>query len=86
MSFKEAFAGGYTDVDFLKSRFKTDELPPKHMECRGSAPFTVATSGSNDRNSDCSLYPIVVSYFNVVLGKIVTVLLALGTCTEGATA
>ena len=50
-----------------------------------SAPFAVATDGSNDQNSDCSLYPIVVSYFNVVLGKIVTVLLALGTCTEGST-
>ena len=50
-----------------------------------SAPFAVATDGSNDRNSDCSLYPIIVSYFNVVLGKIVTVHLALGTCSEGST-
>ena len=35
MSFKEEFADGYTDVDFLKPKFKTDVLPPKQMECRG---------------------------------------------------
>ena len=34
MSFKEEFADGYTDVDFLKPKFKTDVLPPKQMECR----------------------------------------------------
>ena len=50
-----------------------------------ASPYSVATDGSNDRNSDCSLYPFVVRYFNAEIGKIVTMLLALGTYTEGST-
>ena len=50
-----------------------------------ASPYSVATDGNNDRNSACSLYPIVVRYFSAEIGKIVTMLLALGTCTEGST-
>jgi len=62
-------------------------LSQQHTTSNNARPpkYAVATDGSNDRNSGCSLYPIVVSYFSDVLGKIVTVLLALGTCSESST-
>ena len=48
-------------------------------------PFTLATDGSHDRQSDTHLYPIVVRLYDVSLGRITDVVLSILSCTTSCT-
>lgn len=53
-------------------------------EAMKSAPYSIATDGSNDYDS-IKLYPLVVRYFAEDIGKVVCVLLTMTECTESST-
>ena len=48
-------------------------------------PFTLATDGSHDRQSDTQLYPIVVRLYDASLGRITDVVLSVPSCTTSCT-
>ena len=48
-------------------------------------PFTLATDGSHDRQSDTQLYPIVVRLYDASLGRITDVVLSIPSCTTSCT-
>lgn len=54
----------------------------KHLQTQ---PFSVATDGSNDENSGAKMYPVVVTYFDAELCKVINVLLSIPTCKESGT-